>query len=80
MFANPVTRTDDKNAALRVLKEALRRRRLPEQSDNDLAKSRTGAEDALGNTEKQDIGRGARVGSSYLLFARRACAMQSRLN
>ena len=72
-----VTRTRDKEAALRFMKKALKRHGSPETITTDGLRSYRAALDELGCAEKQAIGRWAnnRVENSHLAFRRRERAM-----
>jgi putative transposase len=72
-----VTRTRDKEAALRFIKRAMKRYGKVETITTDGLRSYKAALDELGCTEKQEIGRGAntRVENSHLPFRRRERAM-----
>ena len=72
-----VTRTRDKKAALAFMKKALKRHGSPEKITTDGCRSYGAAMNALGNREKQEIGRHAnnRVENSHLPFRRRDRAM-----
>ena len=54
-----VTRTRDKAAALRFMKEALKRHGSPEAITTDGLRSYRAAMNELGNAEKQEVGRWA---------------------
>jgi putative transposase len=71
-----VTKTRDKKAALAFIKKALKRHGQVEAITNGL-RSYGAAMDALGNRDKQEIGRWAnnRVENSHLPFRRRERAM-----
>jgi putative transposase len=72
-----VTRTRDKEAALRFIKRAMKRYGKVETITTDGLRSYKAALDELGCTEKQEIGRWAntRVENSHLPFRRRERAM-----
>ena len=72
-----VTRTRDKDAALTVMKKALKRHGSPATIVTDGLKSYRAAMTELGNGDKQEIGRWAnnRVENSQLPFRRRERAM-----
>jgi putative transposase len=72
-----VTRTKDKQAALRFMKKALKRHGSPEVITTDGLRSYGAARDELGNREKQEVGRWAnnRVENSHLAFRQGAWAM-----
>jgi putative transposase len=72
-----ITRTCDKEAALRFMKKALKRHGSPEAITTDGLRSYRAAMKELGNTEKQEVGRWAnnRVENSHLSFRRRERAM-----
>ena len=72
-----VTRTRDKQAALRFMKKALKRHGSPEVITTDGLRSYGAALRELGSSEKQEIGRYAnnRVENSHLPFRRRERAM-----
>src|ERR1700712_2788375 len=63
-----VTKTRDKQAALTFMKKALKRHGAPEKITTDGCRSYGAAMNALGNREKQEIGRHAnnRVENSHL--------------
>lgn len=71
------TKTRDKAAALRFMKKAMKRYGKPEVVVTDGLRSYGAAMTALGNDEKQEIGRWAnnRVENSHLPFRRRERAM-----
>ncbi|WP_423140744.1 IS6 family transposase [Parablastomonas sp. CN1-191] len=54
-----ITRTRDKEAALRFMKKALKRHRSPEKITTDGLRSYRAAMNELGNAEKQEVGRWA---------------------
>jgi len=72
-----VTRTRDKDAALRFMKKALKRHGPVEAITTDGLRSYKAAMTELGNEAKQEIGRWAnnRVENSHLPFRRRERAM-----
>ena len=72
-----VTRTRDKQAALRFMKKTLKRHGSPEAITTDGLRSYGAAMDELGNRKKQEVGRWAnnRVENSHLPFRRRERAM-----
>ena len=72
-----VTRTRDKDAALRFMKKALKRHGSPEAITTDGLRSYGAAMGELGCREKQEVGRWAnnRVENSHLPFRRRERAM-----
>ncbi|MEG3153122.1 DDE-type integrase/transposase/recombinase, partial [Sphingomonas sp. ZT3P38] len=72
-----ITRSRDKMAALRFMKEALKRHGSPEAITTDGLGSYKAAMKLLGNAEKQETGRWAnnRVENSHLPFRRRERAM-----
>jgi putative transposase len=72
-----ITRSRDKDAALRFMKKALKCHGLPEAITTDGLRSYRAAMNELGNAEKQEIGRRAinRVENSHLPFRRRERAM-----
>ena len=72
-----ITRTRDKDAALRFMKKALKRHGSPAKVTTDGLGSYRAAMKMLGNTEKQEVGRWAnnRVENSHLSFRRRERAM-----
>jgi putative transposase len=72
-----ITKTRNKDAALRFMKKALRRHGSPEAITTDGLRSYRAALDELGCAEKQEIGRWAnnRVENSHLSFRRRERAM-----
>jgi putative transposase len=72
-----VTKTRDKAAALTFMKKALKRHGSPEAITTDGLRSYKAAMSALGNIDKQEIGRWAnnRVENSHLPFRRRERAM-----
>ena len=72
-----VTKSRDKGAALRFMKNALRRHGSPEAITTDGLRTYKAAMDELGNAGKQEIGRWAnnRVENSHLPFRRRERAM-----
>jgi putative transposase len=65
-----ITRTRDKDAALRFMKKALKRHGSPEAITTDGLRSYRVAMKELGNAEKQEVGRWAnnRVENSHLSF------------
>ncbi len=73
-----VTKTRDKDAALRFMKKALKRHGSPAAIVSDGLRSYTAAMTELGNSQKQEVGRWAnnRVENSHLPFRRRERAMQ----
>lgn len=73
-----VTKTRDKDAALRFIKKALKRHGSPETITTDGLRSYKAAMGELGNHEKQEVGRWAnnRVENSHLSFRRRERSMQ----
>ena len=77
MLESYVTKTRDKAAPLAFMKKALKRHRSPEVITTDGLTSYKAAMKALGNTERQEIGRWAnnRVENSHLPFRRRERAM-----
>jgi putative transposase len=72
-----VTKTRDKQAALRFMKKALKRHGSPEKISTDGLRSYRAALTELGNEQKQEVGRWAnnRVENSHLPFRRRERAM-----
>jgi putative transposase len=72
-----ITRSRDKDAALRFMKKALKRHGSPEVITTDGLRSYCAAMKELGNAEKQEVGRWAnnRVENSHLPFRRRERAM-----
>ena len=72
-----VTKTRDKAAALTFMKKALKRHGSPKAITTDGLRSYRAAMTALGNAEKQEVGRWAnnRVENSHLPFRRRERAM-----
>jgi putative transposase len=72
-----VTRTRDKDAALRFMKKAINRHGSPEAITSDGLRSYRAAMTELGNADSQHIGRWAnnRVENSHLPFRRRERAM-----
>jgi len=72
-----ITRTRDKDAALRFMKKALKRHGAPEAITTDGLASYRAAMKMLGNQDKQEVGRWAnnRVENSHLSFRRRERAM-----
>jgi len=72
-----VTKERDKKAALSFIKRALKRHGTVETITTDGLRSYGAALDALGNRDKQEIGRWAnnRVENSHLPFRRRERAM-----
>ena len=72
-----ITRTRDKAAALTFMKKALKRHGSPEKITTDGLRPYRAAMTALGNAEKQEIGRWAnnRVENSHLSFRWRERAM-----
>jgi putative transposase len=72
-----ITRTRDKDAALRFMKKALKRHGSPEAITTDGLRSYRAAMTKLGNEAKQEVGRWAnnRVENSHLSFRRRERAM-----
>jgi putative transposase len=73
-----VTRTRDKDAALRFMRKALKRHGSPEAITTDGLRSYGAAMRELGCAERQEVGRWAnnRVENSHLPFRRRERAMQ----
>ena len=72
-----VTKTRDKQAALRFMKKALKRHGSPETITTDGLRSYGAAMTKLGNAGKREVGRHAnnRVENSHLPFRRRERAM-----
>lgn len=72
-----VTKTRDKDAALRFMKKTLKRHGPVEAITTDGLRSYKAAMNELGNAEKQEVGRWAnnRVENSHLPFRRRERAM-----
>jgi putative transposase len=72
-----VTRTRDKDAALKFMKKAMKRHGSPEAITTDGLRSYKAAMTELGNADRQQIGRWAnnRVENSHLPFRRRERAM-----
>ena len=72
-----VTKTRDKAAALKFIKKAMKRHGPAKTITTDGLRSYKAAMKVIGNTEKQEIGRGAnnRVENSHLPFRRRERAM-----
>ena len=72
-----VTKTRDKAAALRFMKKAMRRHGSPVTVVTDGLKSYPAAMRALGNADRQEVGRHAnnRAENSHLPFRRRERAM-----
>jgi len=72
-----VTKTRDKDAALRFMKKTLKRDGRVETLTTDGLRSYRAAMTELGNAEKQEVGRWAnnRVENSHLSFRRRERAM-----
>jgi len=72
-----ITKTRDKDAALRFMKKALKRHGSPAVITTDGLRSYRAAMKELGNAEKQEAGRWAinRVENSHLSFRRRERAM-----
>ena len=72
-----ITRTRDKDAALRFMKKTLKRHGSPEAITTDGVRSYRAAMNDLGNPDKQEVGRWAnnRVENSHLSFRRRERAM-----
>ena len=72
-----ITKTRDKDAALRFMKKTLKRHGSPEAITTDGLRSYRAAMNELGNAEKQEVGRWAnnRVENSHLSFRRRERAM-----
>ena len=72
-----VTKTRDKEAALRFMKKALKRHGSPAAIVTDGLRSYRAAMADLGNADKQEVGRWAnnRVENSHLAFRRRERAM-----
>src|SRR3990170_3282766 len=68
-----VTKTRDKDAALRFIKKTLKRHGVVETITTDGLRSYRAAMTELGNAEKQEVGRWAnnRVENSHLSFRRR---------
>ena len=78
IFESYITKARDKAAALRFMKEALKRHGSPAKITTDGLRSYRGAAmKELGNAAKQEIGRWAnnRVENSHLPFRRRERAM-----
>ena len=73
-----VTKTRDKAAAVRFMKNALKRHGSPEAITTDGLRSYKAAMTELGNLDKQEVGRWAnnRVENSHLSFRRRERSMQ----
>ncbi|WP_260600074.1 IS6 family transposase [Sphingomonas endolithica] len=73
IFESYITRTRDKDAALRFMKKALKRHGSPEAITTDGLRSYRAAMKELGNEQKQEVGRWAnnRVENSHLPFRRR---------
>ena len=72
-----ITKTRDKDAALRFMKKALKQHGSPEAITTDGLRSYRAAMKDLGNEQKQEVGRWAnnRVENSHLPFRRRERAM-----
>jgi putative transposase len=72
-----ITKTRDKDAALRFTKKTLKRHGSPAAITTDGLRSCRAAMNELGNREKQEVGRWAnnRVENSHLVFRRRERAM-----
>ena len=72
-----ITKKRDKDAALAFMKKALKRHGAPEAITTDGLRSYRAEMNALGNAEKQEVGRWAnnRVENSHLPFRRRERAM-----
>ena len=72
-----ITKTRDKEAALRFMKKTLKRHGSPEAITTDGLRSYRAAMNDLGNGAKQEVGRWAnnRVENSHLSFRRRERAM-----
>ncbi len=72
-----ITKTRDKDAALRFIKKALKRHGSPEAITTDGLASYKAAMKELGNQDKQEVGRWAnnRCENSHLSFRRRERAM-----
>ena len=72
-----ITKTRDKAAALTFMKKALKRHGSPDAITTDGLRSYRAAMTALGNADKQEVGRWAnnRVENSHLSFRRRERAM-----
>jgi putative transposase len=72
-----ITKTRDKDAALRFMKKALKRHGSPEAITTDGLASYKAAMKELGNQDKQEVGRWAnnRCENSHLSFRRRERAM-----
>jgi putative transposase len=72
-----VTKTRDKAAALTFMKKALKRHGSPEAITTDGLRSYRAAMNALGNADKQEVGRWAnnRAENGHLSFRRRERAM-----
>ncbi|MFT4028122.1 MAG: IS6 family transposase [Novosphingobium sp.] len=77
ILENYITKTRDKAAALTFMKKALKRHGSPEAITTDGLHSYRAAMTALGNADKQEIGRWAnnRVENSHLSFRRRERTM-----
>ncbi len=77
MLESYVTRTGDKKAALRFMKNALKRHGASAEITPDGLRSYKGAMKELGNADKQEVGSWAnnRVENSHLAFQRRERAM-----
>lgn len=72
-----ITKTRDKDAALRFMKKTLKRHGSPEAITTDGLRSYKAAMKELGNADKEEVGRWAnnRVENSHLSFRRRERAM-----
>jgi putative transposase len=72
-----ITRTRDKDAALRFMRRASKRHGPPAEITTDGLRSYQAAMSELGNPEKQEVGRWAnnRVENSHLSFRQRERAM-----
>ena len=77
MLESYVTKTRDKNAALRFMKKTLKRHGRVEAITTDGLRSYKAAMNELGNQDRQEVGRWAnnRVENSHLPFRRRERAM-----
>ena len=77
IFESYITKTRHKEAALSSMKRTLKRHGSPEKITTDGLRSNRAAMNALGNGEKQEVGRWAnnRAENSHVSFRRRERAM-----
>jgi putative transposase len=80
MLESHVTRTRDKQAALRFMKKALKCHDLPEGSTTDGLRSYGAVMDELGNPNEQEVGRwrNNQVDNSHLPFRRERAMLRFR--